>query len=115
MSLLPCFLASYGADRPFLSGSVISQDLPNGSKVRGCLSCRKTRTVNTKRTFWRPEWLRTRDHNHEAAKRRRPYPTDRDALRPLTGQASLGVRCPSDSFRQHRGSTALCYPWFVKA
>jgi hypothetical protein len=33
---------SYGADRPFLSGSVISQDLPNGFKVRGCLSCRKT-------------------------------------------------------------------------
>src|SRR5258708_36858229 len=58
MSLLPCFLASYGADRPFLSGSVISQDRPNGSKVRGCLSCRKTRTVNTKRTFWPPEWLR---------------------------------------------------------
>ena len=25
-----------------LSGSVISWDLPNGSNVRGCLSCRKT-------------------------------------------------------------------------
>src|SRR6266705_3256470 len=62
MGLLPCFIASYGADRPFLSGFVISQDMPNGSKVRGCLSCRKTPTVNTKTTFWPPEWLRTRDH-----------------------------------------------------
>jgi len=38
----PVFPRSYGADRPFLSGSVISQDLPNGFKVRGCVASRKT-------------------------------------------------------------------------
>src|SRR6516225_6237527 len=79
--------------------------LTNGSKVRGCLSYRKTRTVNTKRTFWPPDGCELEttgqyDEDHEAAKLRRPYSFQRASR--SASPSEKKSEATSDDVRAHR-------------